>query len=298
MPVSHTPDSHLDDAVEAFQGVRRQLFGVAYRMLGSVSEAEDIVQEAWLRWQSTDRSVVRNPAAFLMTTTARLAITAATTARARHEVYVGPWLPEPVVTADDPALGAESAESLGVAVMLMLERLSPTESAVYVLREAFEYPFAQIAEVLETSEANARQIGRRARLHMAEEDRHEPVAGADHDRLLQALLAAVRLGDVESLEAVLAENVVSISDGGGVVSASRRPVEGRDHVARFLTGVLKKAKPGFDISVLSLNGRSGVLISYGDEPAVAISIDGSAAGIENIYVVANPNKLERLRPAL
>ena len=284
----------LDDAVEAFQGVRRQLFGVAYRMLGSVAEAEDIVQEAWLRWQSTDRTVVRNPAAFLMTTTTRLAITAATTARARHEVYVGPWLPEPVVTADDPALGAESAEALGVAVLLMLERLTPTERAVYVLREAFDYPFAQIAEVLATSESNARQIARRARLHVAEE-RHEPVSEADHDRLLGALLAAVRLGDLEALEAVLAENVVSISDGGGVVSASRRPVVGRDRVARALAGIVKKAKAGFDVSLVELNGRLSALVSYGDEPTAVISIDGSAAGIEGIYVVANPHKLESLR---
>ena len=292
----NAPDSDLDlgDAVEAFEGVRRQLFGVAYRMLGSVSEAEDIVQDAWLRWQSTDRTVVRNPAAFLMTVTARLAITAATSARARHEVYVGPWLPEPVVTTDDPALGAESAEALGMAVLVMLERLTPTERAVYVLREAFEYPFAQIAEVLETSESNARQIGRRARLHLAE-DRHEPVSDAEHNRLLAALLGAVRLGDLESLEEVLAENVVSISDGGGVVSAGRRPVVGRDHVARFLAGAVKKARAGFDVSLVSLNGRLGALISYGDEPAIALAIDSSAAGIENIYVVANPHKLERLR---
>ncbi|GAB3606739.1 RNA polymerase sigma-70 factor [Conyzicola nivalis] len=291
--MSHAADSDLDDAVEAFQRVRRRLFGIAYRMLGSVSEAEDIVQEAWLRWQSTDRTLVRSPEAFLMTTTTRLAITAATTARVRHEVYVGPWLPEPVSTTDDPALGAESAETLAVAVLLMLERLTPTERAVYVLREAFEYPFAQIAEVLETSESNARQIGRRARLHLAEE-RHEPVSDSEHDRLLEALLAAMRLGDLESLEAVLAEDVVSISDGGGVVSASRRPVVGRDHVGRFLAGVVRKARAGFRIDVVKVNSRSSALISYDDEPAVVISIDGSAAGIEGIYVVANPTKLQGL----
>ena len=290
MPVSHAPDNDLDDAVEAFQRVRRQLFGIAYRMLASVSEAEDIVQEAWVRWQSTDRSVVRNPAAFLVTATTRLAITAATTARARREVYVGPWLPEPVVTTNDPALGAESAESLGVAVLLMLERLTPTERAVYVLREAFEYPFAQIAEMLDTSESNARQIGRRARLHMAEE-RHEPVSDTDHDRLLDALLAAMRLGDLEALEAVLSEDVVAISDGGGVVSASRKPVIGRDHVGRFLAGVLKKARAGFEISVVSANGRSSALISYDNEPSVVISIDGSSNGIEGLYAVVNPHKL-------
>lgn len=292
-------DSDLDlvDAVAVFEGMRRQLFGVAYRMLGSAAEAEDIVQEAWLRWQATDRSVVRSPGGFLMTTTTRLAINASSTARARHEVYVGPWLPEPVLTSDDPALGAENAEALGMAVLVLLERLTPTERAVYVLREAFEYPFAQIAEVLETTEPNARQIARRARVHMGEK-RHEPVSDEERRRLLEALLAAVRLGDLESLEAVLAENILTVSDGGGVVSATRRAVVGRDHVARFLAGVVRKAREGYDISFVSVNGEQSILVSYGSRPALVLSIGASSDGIETIYIVVNPHKLGGLRAAV
>src|ERR1700712_4925459 len=154
-----------DTALTTFTALRPRLFGIAYRMLGSVGEAEDIVQETWIRWQGTDRSGGREASAFLATTATRLAITLAQSARARHETYVGPWLPEPVDTSADPALGAERAEALELAVVLLLERLSPAERAAYVLHEAFGYPFRQIAEMLETSEANARQLGARARRH-------------------------------------------------------------------------------------------------------------------------------------
>ena len=268
----HAPDATLGDAVAAFEPVRRQLFGIAYRMLGSAAEAEDIVQEAWLRWQSTDRSVVRNAAAFLVTTTTRLALNAASSARARHEVYVGPWLPEPVLTADDPTLGAERNEALEVAVLLLLERLTPTERAVYVLREAFDYPYSQIAEVLELSESNTRQIAHRAKEHLAE-DRHEPVSVEQRDRLLQAFVNAARLGDLESLEGLLAENVVALSDGGGVVSASRRPVVGRDHVGRFLAGIVAKGGAGFAVAPVQTNGQSSLLVTLDGSPYAVVSID-------------------------
>jgi len=284
------PDLELGDAVAEFEAVRRQLFGVAYRMLGSATEAEDIVQEAWLRWQSTDRSVVRNPAAFLVTTTTRLAINAATSARARREVYVGPWLPEPVLTADDPSLGAERNEALDLAVLVLLERLTPTERAVYVLREAFDYPFSQIAEVLELSEANTRQIAHRAKDHLAG-DRHEPVSPDEHDRLLRAFLNAARLGDLEALEGLLAENVVALSDGGGVVSAARRPVVGRDRVGRFVAGIAEKGGPGFDVVTVEINGRTALLVTIDGAPFGVISIDASPAGIERVYAVVNPAKL-------
>src|SRR5690606_35996698 len=174
-----------DTAVATFESVRPRLFGIAYRMMGTVAEAEDLVQEAWLRWQGTDHESVREPAAFLATTVTRLALTELDSARARRERYVGSWLPEPVDTSADPALGAERAEALSFAVLLLLERLTPPERAAYVLHEAFDYPYRRIAEVLETSEANARQWGSRARAHL-ERARTASVTDAQRERLLAA----------------------------------------------------------------------------------------------------------------
>src|SRR5687768_17304819 len=164
-------DANLDQALAAFQAVRGRLFGIAYRMLGSASEAEDIVQDAWVRWQGTDRTVVQDPPAFLATTTTRLAINALQSARAKRETYIGPWLPEPVDTSEDPTLGAERAEALEFAVLLILEKLSPTERAAYVLREAFDYPYPQIAEIIQATEQTARQLVSRARKRIKAERR-------------------------------------------------------------------------------------------------------------------------------
>ena len=164
----------LDDGLSVFVSVRPRLFGIAYRMLGSAAEAEDIVQDVWLRWQTTDRSVVLNPPAFLATTTTRLAINLAQSARSRRETYVGPWLPEPVDTSSDPHLGAERGEALEFAVLLLLEKLSPTERAAYILREAFNYPYEDIADILQLAEANTRQLVTRARKHLAD-GRREPM---------------------------------------------------------------------------------------------------------------------------
>src|SRR3954453_2716117 len=153
----------IDSAVGTFNEARPRLFGIAYRMLGSVAEAEDIIQEAWLRWQGTDRTVVRNPAAFLTTVTTRLALNTASSAHVRREQYVGPWLPEPVDTSTDPSLGAERAEALGSAVLMLLEKVRPDQRAAYVLREAFDYSYEEVADILETSTANARQLVSRAK---------------------------------------------------------------------------------------------------------------------------------------
>lgn len=205
--------TNLDDAAVAFGDVRPRLLGIAYRMLGSVSEAEDIVQDAWLRWQTYDRSKVESPVAFLSTTTTRLAINAVQSARARRETYIGPWLPEPVDTSADPALGAERGEALSFAVLLLLEKLSPTERAAYVLRESFEYPYRQIADTIEVSEANARQLVTRARKHIAAGS-SASVSIEDHRRLLAAFVDAAQNGDLAGLTALFAEDVVSSSDGG------------------------------------------------------------------------------------
>lgn len=283
-------DRELDQAAGEFGRVRPRLFGIAYRMLGTVADAEDVVQDAWLRWQNADRSVVRDLGAFLATTTTRLAINAATSARVRREVYVGPWLPEPVRTSDDPTLGAERAEALDLAVLVLLERLSPTERAVYVLREAFAYPFRQIAGILETSEANARQLGRRARAHLAEQ-RQAPVDPRQHNRLLRAFLAAAQAGELGRLEELLAEDVISYSDGGGVVSAARQPVFGRDRVARFIAGLAAREMTAAATEMIDVNGRAAVLILREDEPIAVCAVGVSCIGIDRLFLVRNPGKL-------
>jgi len=170
-PDNVEPNYGLDDAAAAFLSARPRLFGIAYRVLGSAAEAEDIVQDTWIRWQSADRSEVIEPAAFLATITTRLALNVAQSARSRRETYIGPWLPEPVDTASDPYLGAERSEALSLAVLLLLEKLSPAERAAYVLREAFDYPYSTIAHILQSTEVNVRQIVSRARRHVTEDGR-------------------------------------------------------------------------------------------------------------------------------
>ena len=204
--------SEYDDGLAAFSPVRSRLFGIAYRMLGSAAEAEDIVQDAWLRWQSTNRTAVENPPAFLAKTTTRLCINLAQSAHTRHETCMGTELPEPVDTSSDPGLGAERGEALRLAVLTLLERLSPTERAAYVLREAFDYPYRQIADILQMEEANVRQLVSRARKHIAD-GRYTPVRSGEQRRLLVAFIAAAQTGDLAGLEALFAEDVVSHSDG-------------------------------------------------------------------------------------
>jgi RNA polymerase sigma factor (sigma-70 family) len=199
-----------DDGLSAFMSVRPRLFGIACRILGSAAEAEDIVQDVWLRWQTTDRSMVRNVAAFLATTTTRLAINVIQSARSRRETYVGPWLPEPVDANADPALGAERSEALQVAAVILLGKLSPAERAAYVLREAFDYPYREIANILRLEVANTRQLVTRARRHVAA-GRRARVSSAEQRRLVNALISAARAGDVAGLEGLFASDVVSTS---------------------------------------------------------------------------------------
>jgi RNA polymerase sigma factor (sigma-70 family) len=197
-----------DDGLSAFMSARPRLFAIAYRMLGSAAEAEDIVQDVWVRWQTTDRSLVRDAAAFLSTTTTRLAINVMQSARSRREARVGPWLPEPVDTSADPAVGAERAEGLEAGILLLLERLSPTERAAYILREAFDYAYRDIANVLRLEEANARQVVTRARQHVAS-DRRKPASSTEQRRLLDAFIAAARQGNVADLEGLFGSDVFS-----------------------------------------------------------------------------------------
>ncbi|MGW4873385.1 RNA polymerase sigma-70 factor [Streptomyces chartreusis] len=280
----------LDRAAQQFMAARPQLFGIAYRILGTAAEAEDVVQDAWLRWQKTDRSEIKEPAAFLATVTARLAINVAQSARMRRESYTGPWLPEPVDTRADPQLGAERAEALDMAVLLLLEKLNPVERAAYVLREAFDYPYKRIAEILETNEAHTRQLVTRARKHMAAE-RKEPVSSTAHKRLLEVFLDAARTGSLSGLENVLAEDVVSYADGGGIRGASKIPVVGRLHVSKYLAAFAPRFWPPAEVRWVEANGRPAVLVSAEGNPVALLCVDASEQGIERIMWVMNPAKL-------
>ena len=289
-----------DVEVDVFDRVRPRLFGIAYRMLGSVTEAEDVLQDAWLRWNATDRDAVAEPGAYLATVVTRLAIAELTSARARREAYVGPWLPEPVDTSADPLLGAERAEALSLAVLVLLERLSPAERAAVVLHAAFDYPHSRVAEVLETTEANARQLFSRARKHL-DDARPRAVSPVERGRLLAAFLAAAQAGDRAALEDVLAAGVVSISDGGGVVPAARKIVAGPERVAHFLLGVLEKYGQRMSAEPVEINGEPAVLARRPDGSPIAIwTIDAGSAGIESLFLMLNPQKLSRFAapPAL
>jgi RNA polymerase sigma-70 factor (TIGR02957 family) len=279
-----------DDSLAEFLKVRPRLFGIAYRMLGSAAEAEDIVQDVWLRWQATDRSVVLDPPAFLATTATRLAINFAQSARSRHETYVGPRLPEPVDTSTDPQLGAERGEALEFAVLLLLEKLSPTERAAYVLREAFDYPYRQIAEILQLEEANTRQLVTRARQHITD-GRRAPVSSTEQRRLLETFIAAAQKGDLASLEGLFASDVVSYSDGGGVVRAARTPIAGRERVAKFITAFASHFWTGVTLTWIQTNGQSSVLISRDGAVVTVATIDASAEGINQILWMMRPSKL-------
>ncbi|MET8903817.1 MULTISPECIES: RNA polymerase sigma-70 factor [unclassified Streptomyces] len=284
------PPGTLDQATKDFLSARPQLFGIAYRVLGSAAEAEDIVQETWLRWQSTDRSKVHEPAAFLTTVATRLAINVAQSARVRRESYVGPWLPEPVDTTQDPHLGAERAEAVEMAVLLLLEKLNPVERTAYVLREAFDYPYGRIAEILETSEANTRQLVSRGRKHLAAE-RKEAVTPTAHRRLLEVFLSAARTGDLSGLEDVLTADVVSYTDGNGIRGASRIPVVGLPHVSHYLVAFAPRFWPQSQVRWVEANGRPAVLVLSGDKAIALLTADISADGIDRLMWVMNPAKL-------
>jgi RNA polymerase sigma-70 factor (ECF subfamily) len=289
--VTGTGDSQdLDDAVAVFSGVRPRLFGIAYRMLGSATEAEDLVQEAWLRWQTTDRGAVLNPAAFLATTTTRLAINALQSARVRRETYIGPWLPEPVDTGADPYLGAERGEALQFAALLLMEKLTPHERAAYVLREAFDYPYAQIADILRSTEPAVRQLVSRARRHVAGE-RRAPVDAAAQKELLTTFIAAARSGDLAELERLFAADVASVSDGNGAKQVSRRPVVGAARVARYIAAFASRFWAGVDVRWVSTNGQTAAVLSRDGAAIAVLAVTASAEGIEQLLWMMNPEKL-------
>ncbi|GGQ32128.1 RNA polymerase sigma-70 factor [Streptomyces roseolilacinus] len=287
--------SVVTESVEEFESHRPRMFGLAYRMLGSASEAEDVVQDAYLRWSGTGREGIDRPGAWLAKVVTNLCLNRLTSARARREQYPGPWLPEPVVT-DDGALGplesAERREAVSTALLVLLERLTPTERAVYVLREAFAYSHREIAGVLDVSEANSRQLHRRAAARVAAaETRFTGQDERRHRELVESFVAAARDGDLASLEKTLAADVVWWGDGGGVVSAARRPIEGREKVLRFLSGLMPRYADELRLASAEINGAPALVAWSGSTLVTVVSFvvrDGAVAAVHN---VVNPVKL-------
>jgi RNA polymerase sigma-70 factor (TIGR02957 family) len=281
----------LDEAESAFAAARPRLFGIAYRMTGSVADAEDLVQDVWLRWQLADRAAVLNPEAYLATAITRLAINESQTARARRETYVGPWLPEPVDTSADPQVGAEQGAVLELAVLMLLEKLTPTERAAYVLREAFDYPYREIAEIVQTSEAAARQLVSRARKHLADE-RRVPVERADQRKLLEAFVAAAQAGDLAGLEKLFAQDVVSYSDSNGAIRAAGRPLFGAQSLAKIISGWAPSFWAGAEASFVEANGQAAVRLRRDGNTYAVITVTASAEGVDQVLWLVNPEKLK------
>lgn len=285
--------TELEDALTTFDAHRRRLFGIAYRMLGTVADAEDIVQETWIRWQNTDRSKVQEPIAFLTTIVTRLSINVLQSSRVRRETYIGPWLPEPVNTEDDPALGAERAEALHFAILLTLEKLTPTERAAYILREAFDYPYPRIAEVVSSSPASARQLVSRARAHLASA-KQATVDPAAQRRLLAAFLTAAQKGDVRELESLFAADVVSYTDGNGVKQAARIPVSGRGRVAKFVSAFAHHFWTNKRIDWVEVNGQPAATLTEDGQVTTVVTVTPSSDGILQLLWVMSPEKLRHV----
>jgi RNA polymerase sigma-70 factor (TIGR02957 family) len=291
-----------------FDEHRDFLVSVAYRILGSVTDAEDIVQEAWLRWSGVDHSQVKDPRAFLIRVTTRLAIDRLRRVKARRESYVGPWLPEPVLTSQDPAEDAAMAESVSMAILVMLETLSPLERAVFVLREAFGMPHSEIADVLGRKEEAVRQLARRAHDHVREGRTRFDADRTEQRRVTERFLEAATGGDLEALMTVLSPGVTLVADGGGRALAPRRPLRGANKVARFLLAVATEEQTvrflrsvgsepsgGVRVYPVRVNSEPGVVITSGGEPISALVLDVSDGVVQTIHLVANPEKLTGVR---
>ncbi|MEU8488521.1 RNA polymerase sigma-70 factor [Streptomyces sp. NPDC048641] len=288
-----------DTAIDVFEEHRPVLMGVAYRMLGRVADAEDVVQDAWLRWAQADRDEVREPRAYLVRVATRLAIDRLRQAQVRREAYVGPWLPEPLVTdfgptAPDTAEAAVLAESVSLAVLVVLESLSPLERAVFVLREAFGFPFAEIATTLERSESAVRQLAGRARKHVDERRPRFDVDPVEQRDLTERFLAAATGGDLEGLMTLLAPDARLVGDSGGKSKAPLRVLESADKVGRFLLGVAKGGGAGFAFRYMEVNGGPAVLVLVGDKPDSVIQVDVADGQVQCVYIVRNPDKLASL----
>ncbi|MFF8437969.1 RNA polymerase sigma-70 factor [Streptomyces bacillaris] len=293
---------NADPATDVFEEHRPVLAGVAYRMLGRITDAEDVVQEAWLRWSSADREEVREPRAYLVRITTRLAVDRLRHLRSRREAYVGPWLPEPLTTEEavgsppvpDAAERAVLADSVSFAVLIVLESLSPLERAVFVLREAFGFPYAEIAAALDRTEPAVRQLAGRARRHVGERRPRYDVDPAERRDLTERFLAAASGGSIERLMALLAPDVRLVSDAGGKAKAALRTIESADKVGRFLAAVAQEVWPDWDMRVAEFNGGPAVACFVGGKPDTFLQLEVRDGVIQCIYIVRNPDKLSGL----
>lgn len=281
-----------------FEEHRALLFSVAYRMLGSRADAEDMLQETFLRWRQVDVEAVESSRAFLVTIITRLCINHMQSARHRREEYFGQWLPEPLVTAatSDPSSTPGLDGSLSIAFLLLMERLSPTERAVFLLREVFDYEYAEVASALELSEANCRQILRRAKQHIADGQPRFDVSEEQRQRVLQQFLRASIDGDIQGLMALLSNDVTLYADGGGKVTAVPNPIYGAGNVVRFLIRARQKfLPPGTARRPANINGQPGILAYDGEQLFGALSLDVLDGKIRSIYIFRNPDKLSHLQ---
>ncbi|MGN6241267.1 MAG: RNA polymerase sigma-70 factor [Cellulosimicrobium cellulans] len=273
---------------------RSLLFTVAYELLGSAADAEDVVQETWLRWADVDHALVRDPRAYLVRIVTRQSLNRLRTLARRREDYVGEWLPEPLLTSPDVAEDVELAESVSMAMLTVLETLGPTERAVFVLREVFDVPFDEIAEAVGKSPAAVRQVAHRARDHVAARRPRVRVDRTEQERVVERFLDSLLTGDLQGLLDVLAPDVVAVADGGGLARAARRPVVGADRVVAFLLGGLRKTAGALSASAVWLNGAPAVRIELDGVLAAAVSVTVEDGRITRFYSVVNPSKLERV----
>jgi RNA polymerase sigma-70 factor, ECF subfamily len=279
-------------AIETFERHRPLLFSIAYRMLGSVMDAEDVVQEAYLRWQRTAAEDIHSPSSYLSAIVTRLAIDRLRSAKARRERYVGPWLPEPLPTEQDPAV---LDESLSMSFLVLLESLTPTERAVFLLREVFDYGYPEVASIVNKSETNCRQIARRARQSVAARRPRFESSPEQEERLMESFLEACTSGDMEGLLSLLSEDVTLWTDGGGKTRAALNPVHGADKVARFFSSILPKAPPGLLIRRTRINGRPAFVGYFEDgSPQSVATFDAAEGSIRGIRFVVNPDKLQNI----
>jgi RNA polymerase sigma-70 factor (ECF subfamily) len=288
----------MSSGTDAFVTHRNLLFTVAYEMLGSAADAEDVLQETWLRWAGVDHDEVRDERAYLVRITTRLSLNRLRTLARQRETYVGPWLPEPLLTTPDVADDVELADSVSTAMLVVLETLTPTERAVFVLREVFDVGYDEIADAVDKSPAAVRQIAHRARNHVEARQPREQVSSRQREAILDRFAWAVEHGDIQALIDVLAPDVVLMTDGGGVKQAALRPILGRDKALRFLEGAATKGGPIDAVHRTMVNGRPGlafVIDGAVDTLLTVLIEDGLVAGM---YAVRNPAKLTRLDEAV
>lgn len=284
--------------MDEFEAHRGLMFSIAYRMLGSAMEAEDIVQEAYLRYQRVPPGSIESPKAFLSTVVTRLCINQLESARTSRESYIGPWLPEPLLTGsaeDAPAARVSRDESISMAFLVLLESLTPPERAVFLLREVFDYDYAEIAQILDREESDCRQLFSRAHRHIADHRKRFTPSPEIHRQMLERFIAVVNGGDIEALTAMLAENVTLWTDGGGKVrGAATRPVFGRDPAAQFLMASTRLLEGGYAVDMVEVNGEPSAVLRVEGQPFLLLMISLGADGIQEIRALGNPDKLKGL----